>query len=489
MFKPRPYQEKPLESALSVMNVTGKVNKSLLVQPTGAGKSWVIANTAYEINEPMLIIQPSKELLIQNYTKFVQLGGEASIVCSSAKVKQKNKIDYTLIDDQYVPCDMVSKVTYTTVGSAMKYFDKFKSLGVRRIIVDEAHHMTQSGTRFEKFSKDLKVKNLLGLTATPILLKTTSEGSQLRMMNRTSYSLFRDICYVTQIQELVEQNYWTKLIYKGYKVDTSPLVLNSSGADYDEASQSSFFEKNRLDKNIKYTVETLQKEGRKSILVFVPSIKEALKLFSIIPNSAVVHSGMDIATRDYVVKAFRDGDIPVVINVNILATGFDHPEVDAIITARPTKSIAVFYQQCGRGVRISPNKDNCIIVDFSGNLKTFGKLEGIKYLNVEDEGWGMYNSSGKLLTGVNMDGTESRYSIDLSKRNKKVVEGVNYRNSSIIFWFGKYEGLTVKEVIRKDSRYIKWLYEDFNFGDGKLAALKEELELYITDKNKPENRF
>src|SRR5690606_31806082 len=121
-------------------------------------------------------------------------------------------------------------------------------------------------------------------------------------------------------------------------------------------------------------------------------------LYGLIPNSAVVHSKLSTQERDFMVDEFTNGDIPVAINVNVLATGYDNPEIDAIITSRPTSSVAIFYQQIGRGCRLHEDKKDCIIVDFSGNTNRFGKVEDITFDNIEYYGWGMFGKEDKLLS-------------------------------------------------------------------------------------------
>ena len=85
--------------------------------------------------------------------------------------------------------------------------------------------------------------------------------------------------------------------------------------------------------------------------------------------------------------------------MNIFSTGFDYPEIDLIVQARPTASLVLFYQQIGRGLRIHPDKKNCLIIDLVGNVEKFGKIEDLTIRNVK--GWGAYSGT-KLLTGVQM---------------------------------------------------------------------------------------
>lgn len=316
MFKLREYQVKAIEDCMGVLTASKK--KSIAVLPTGAGKSIIIAECVKRLNKPVLILQPSKELLKQNYEKFIRVGGKASMYCASLKTKTIKKQDYTLINGELKKCKEVSNVTYATIGSIKKDLEKLKKLGVKHIIIDEAHLQSKVGSQLRSFLKKLNVTNVLGLTATPIYLEGGMMGSRLIMINRSFGTIFRSLCHITQIKELVENNYWTPFKYKIIKTDESSLQLNTAGSDYTEYSQKKYYESNNLREQIVEEVKRLKQEGRKRILIFVPDINEANSLYGLIPNSAVVHSKLSTQERDLMVEEFTNGDIPVAINVNCL---------------------------------------------------------------------------------------------------------------------------------------------------------------------------
>src|SRR5699024_1901402 len=132
-----------------------KKSKGIVVAPTGAGKALYAAKSAQKLNKPVVVLQPSKELLKQNYTKFVEFGGEASIYCASLKQKTKDKKDYTKIHGEWKRCDEVSKVIFATIGSIKKEVKTLKKSGVKHLIIDECHLMTQAGSQLRKFIKAL----------------------------------------------------------------------------------------------------------------------------------------------------------------------------------------------------------------------------------------------------------------------------------------------------------------------------------------------
>lgn len=470
MFKLRDYQDKGVGACKDVL-LSKTRTKQVVVAPTGAGKSIYIAYSAKAVDYPLIVLQPSKELLKQNYSKFTQIGGEASIYSVSTKEFQKNNVPYTRIDGKEIPCQEIGHVTYATIGSIMKDWEKFKKLKVKGIIIDECHINTQGDNMIKQFIKQVGIKNVLGLTATPVYLQSSMSGAVLKIITRTSPKLFSDIRHVTQISELVKNKYWSPLVYRSFQEDGTVLKPNTSGSDFTPSSQSDYYQKNNLSKRINWIVEKLRKQGkRKSILIFVPTIKEANDLQKVIKKSKVVHSKTPMNDREEIIRQFKQLEIDVVINVNVLSVGFDHPELDTIITARPTMSIGIYYQQVGRGVRIHPKKESCAVIDLSGNFERFGKVEELNFENLEGYGWGMFKGD-ILLSDFPM--------IAVNRPTKKSLGLSRGQSGYVKFDFGKYEGKTVDEVGRENKGYLTWMYDEFNFRGKKGAVLKEDIKNYL----------
>ena len=475
---PRDYQVEGIDACLEILR-SKKQCREVVVAPTAAGKSIYLAEAAKRLNEPLLIIQPTKELLKQNYEKFIKVGGKATMCCASLKTKTIKGIDYTEIDGELIKCREVSRVTFATVGSVIKHIEELKTLKVNKIALDECHLMTQSTTQrvnnktvekpaqIKKLVKKVGIKNIVGVTATALYLKSSMGGASLKIMTRVKWKLFTKIRHITQISHLVENGYWSKLIYQVNETDLSKLEQNSSGSDYTVQSLKDYYSSNNLKGQILEEIKNLKKQGRKSIIVFVPSILEAEELYKSCPNSAVVHSKLDDKTRDYFIKAFREGDIPVIFNINVLAVGFDHPKLDAVITTRPTASIAVFYQQLGRAVRIHPEKENCKIVDFSGNVSKFGKIEELHYEDVPSYGMGLFNGKGELLTdyALNAPIRPTKKSIE-ENHNKKIQKEIKLQkeiehDKNPEIKFGMWAGRRVFDIARSDNekereRFFGW---------------------------------
>lgn len=141
--------------------------------------------------------------------------------------------------------------------------------------------------------------------------------------------------------------------------------------------------------------------GRKSILVFTRFVDEAEHLVHTLDVPAAVVSGETPKNeRERILTGFKEKRITVVANVGILTTGFDYPELATVVLARPTMSLSLYYQMCGRAIR--PYKDKVSwIVDLCGNFKRFGRVDHLELRPERPESklWAVY-SGQKQLTNV-----------------------------------------------------------------------------------------
>lgn len=144
-----------------------------------------------------------------------------------------------------------------------------------------------------------------------------------------------------------------------------------------------------------------QKVGgkRKGILVFTRFLKEAQRLTQSIPGTAIVSGDTPKKERERILEEFKAGEIPVVANVGVLTTGFDYPELDTIVMARPTMSLALWYQIVGRAIRPHPTKEAGWIVDLCGNIKRFGEVKDLRLVNGGNGKWAVF-SNNRQLTNV-----------------------------------------------------------------------------------------
>ena len=113
---------------------------------------------------------------------------------------------------------------------------------------------------------------------------------------------------------------------------------------------------------------------RKGILVFTKFVEESEALCRAIPSCAYLTGETSKKDRERIINDFKRGKIKVLANVGILTTGFDYPALDTIVLARPTMSLALYYQMIGRIIRPYESKQGWV-VDLCGNVERFGEVE------------------------------------------------------------------------------------------------------------------
>lgn len=405
----RDYQVKASDAAVKFFNDRKNERNGILVLPTGAGKSLIVADIASKLRQCVLVLQPSKEILKQNYAKYRSYGlDNCSIYSASFNSKE------------------ISEVTFATIGSIMAHIDDFDHF--KAIIIDECHGVNPVEGQYATFIRKVKRK-VLGLTATPYRLATAQgietkekgfmpNGSYktsdyfiddfhpmpgvslknaciLKFITRTRPRIFHDVLYEVSIQTLLQRGYLANLRYFDMTtIDTSRVKRNSTGRDYDEQSLSEEFSRCGLGNQLSDIVRRLlhPKNGvpRKGILVFTKFITESEQLAREVEGVAVVTGATKSKERDRILEDFKSGKIKVLANVGVLTTGFDYPELDTVVMARPTMSLAMWYQIVGRAIRPFEGKDGWI-VDLGENIKRFGKVGD---LTLKEDRPGQYHISG-----------------------------------------------------------------------------------------------
>lgn len=375
----RPYQQQAINKIVWAQKLEGN---DLCVLPTGAGKSIVIANLAHKIDKNILILQPTKEILEQNYQKLLKYMPPDQIGIFSASVGRKD----------------IAKITLATIQSIYTLPHLFADFSL--VILDECHllnHKNQDGM-LTGFLKNIGSPKVIGLTATPYRLATRYDHSNYypeivtvtKLINRMAPLFWHRMMYCMNIGELLEMGYLSPLEYVDLSlVDHKQIPLNATRSDFD---LDAFVEMvGEQWKKILNIVE-IAKSGNQHVLVFCATVGQAEQLSKEIVGSAVVSAKTPKKQREAIVEGFKKGDIQIVFNVGVLTTGFDFPELDCIVMIRPTRSLALYYQMLGRGVRKAENKKNCVVYDLTSNVKHMGRVETIRL--EKQEKWELITETG-----------------------------------------------------------------------------------------------
>lgn len=381
MFELRPYQKEAINKLLWSQELVGA---DICVLPTGAGKSVVIAELVHKIGKPALILQPSKEILEQNVSKLELYVPKEEIGIYSASVGRKD----------------IEKFTFATIQSIYKKPDDFKHFGL--VLIDECHLVNHKNldTMFMQFLEGIGNPKVVGFTATPYRMDTayepTGDGffiahTATKLINRMGRQRFwHRIIYCVNLAELIDANYLSELQYIDRSiVDHADLPTNKSESDFDlEAFDDIAYE--NADKI--YKAIAITREMAKHVLVFCSSVQQAEWLANQYYSAKVVTAKTKKKDREDIISRFRSGGLEMVFNVGVLTTGFDFPELDGIVMLRPTRSIGLYYQMLGRGVRRAEGKESCKVVDLTSNVKHLGRIESIKL--IKRDMWELESETG-----------------------------------------------------------------------------------------------
>jgi len=414
----REYQQRSIDELYAWLS--NNKGHPCLVLPTGSGKSHIVAALCKDAvqNWPetrVLMLTHVKELIEQNAEKMRLHWPNAPMGIYSASIGKR---------------ELGEAITFAGIQSVR---NRSQEIGhVDLILIDECHLFPpKDSSMLGLFMSGSKIVKVLGLTATPFRL----HKDELKFITRTVPKLFGCVVHCIQVSEITSQGYWSKLLYKPVRFDDKMLKLNSSGTDYTEDSVKKAFLANDMQGTIVHAVNTMLSPGdgfipRKSILVFVPTVEEAHQVAGKIDGAVVVWGLMSKDARDRCIDDFKDGKINVVVNVNVLSVGFDHPGVDGIIVARPTLSLAWYYQAVGRGTRIDPTKrkKDCWIYDLAGTFDRFGRVENIVIEDIQGYGWGVLGTQQqRLFTNVPMS-----FGVAFTRENINILP--EYKRAMMMGW-------------------------------------------------------
>jgi DNA repair protein RadD len=290
--------------------------------------------------------------------------------------------------------------TYVLTSSR---FTRFNNEPREGVIVHNCHLVNPEQGMYQAFINSLENARVLGLTATPYRLSSDFEGAMLRFITNSSPRIFKKVIYYIQNDVLFNNGYLAKLEYYNFKVvDRTMLDTNSNGTDFSDSSIRSYYKQIDMHgQTIRYANSILSK--RKSLLVFCSLIEEANKVSAGIPGSAVLTGDTDKAIRERLLSEFTKGKIRCIVNVGVLTTGFDYPALEAVLIARSTMSLALYYQIVGRVMRPFKYPDGSSktgwVVDLGGNFDLFGKIETMR-LQQNDKGAYYITNNGRQLTDV-----------------------------------------------------------------------------------------
>lgn len=357
-FTLRPYQREAVSATLEYFR--RHTHPAVIVLPTGAGKSLVIAELAKLARGRVLVLAHVKELVAQNHAKYCAWGLEADIFAAGLQQRQSR-----------------GKVVFGSVQSVARNLDQFEQ-SFSLLIVDECHRIgDDDDSQYQQIIQHLRQTNpqlrLLGLTATPYRLGKgwIYHYHYHGMIRGDEHSLFRDCIYELPLRYMIKHGFLVppeRLDMPIVKYDFSKLAARSNGLFSEIDLNRELKRQQRITPHIvSQIVEYAQ--TRLGVMIFAATVEHAREIHRLLPEgqAALVSADTPSAERDSLIDAFKQQRLRYLVNVAVLTTGFDAPHVDLIAILRPTESVSLYQQIVGRGLRLFPGKTSCLILDYAGN--------------------------------------------------------------------------------------------------------------------------
>lgn len=380
----RLYQQQAVEAVYR--HLRERDDNPVVVMPMGSGKSCVIGQLAADVaarwKGRVLILAHVRELLEQNANKIRRFQPELDVGVYSAGLNRR---------------DTAQRVIVAGIQSIYKRARELEAFDL--ILVDEVHLVTNDGDgMYRQFLSEAKVLNphlrVIGLTATPFRLDSGPICGPEHILN--------EVCYEIGIKELIRDGFLCPLVSKSgiAKVDTSALHVRAGEFVADEV-EDLMDQDTVVEAACAEIVDRTQ--DRKACLIFACGVKHGRHVASVIQDKYGLECGFvcgDTPTieRDELLARFR-GDqgkrlferppLKYLVNVNVLTTGFDAPNIDCVALLRPTMSPGLYYQMIGRGFRLHPGKQNCLILDYGGNVLRHGPVDQVKLKSRDSFGNGL----------------------------------------------------------------------------------------------------
>lgn len=344
-------------------------NNPLLVLPTGTGKSIIIAN----------IIKDT--LKKYPFVRVMMLTHVGELVKQNARKLQGALLQEVGIYSAGLgSLDTDNNVIFGTVQSVYSALKRdLNTFGVRHlIIIDECHLLSSNDnsmyrqvlSKFKELNHKLRV---VGLTATPYRLRG---GHLLEQDNPIFNSVAYDLSH--SFNRLIEEGFLSDLVTLKPKTFFDMQDVSVERGDYKTSEVNEMFTTNLIKDACDFACDVANTQKRKHWLVFVSSIEVANELSQYLNDVGIpcasIHSKNNAKDNQEALELFRQGDLKALVNVDQLTTGFDVPFIDMLVVLRPTISASLHVQMLGRGTRPAVGKQNCLVLDFVGNIERLGAI-------------------------------------------------------------------------------------------------------------------
>ena len=447
MIQARPYQKAALKKVLEKW-VKG-ITRQLVSLPTGTGKTILFGLVAEALRERTLVLAHREELLYQARNKIKLVYPDADI--GILKAEERGGLN--------------NEICIASIQTAVRHTEELAKRGYKLLICDEAHH--EPSNSYKKVFNELgfmsgdQEKLLLGVTA------TAYRGDSIGLNE-----VFEKIVFERSILTMMKAGYLCDIrcLEVNTGEDISCVHLQTGDFAVNElASLIDISERNAL------VADTYLKdgEGRRGV-VFGVKVEHAQHLAEAFRERGVsceaVWGEMPSEDRNDVLTRYANHELQMLTNVGVLTEGWDVPDTDIIMMARPTKSKGLYVQCVGRGLRLAPEKKDCLLIDFVDIAK-------------RHELCGAGTLAGKKIIGLTKDKTlleaiEAEEKVRLNGFREAVKESYDVFSRSRYAWQqlrGHYKlGLNAEKSLW--CRSIEGGYSPLiAFTDGRVMNLSDDI--------------
>ena len=365
---------------------------------------------------------------------------------------------------------LLSSVKAMSIQWLMRHYDEIEE-EPGMIVIDEAHHALAK-TYKEMWERFPNAK-FLGLTATPC-----------RLNGKGFTDLFDILVQSWSVPEFISKGRLATYDFVSIKSDgvTQRLIdsLQKRGADGDYQNKEMDMLLNKKP-SIERLYQSLEEFGKdRKGIVYAINISHAQKITKLYQEHGVKAIAIDSKTpateRQQDIEAFKKGDIPVLVNVDIFSEGFDCPDVEFVQLARPTLSLAKYLQMVGRGLRVAKGKKNCVIIDNVGLYRVFGLPSQVWNWNAMFE--------GKLKVGKRKETPKDREFFLMNEKQETMPVGQDSEMMMVMSHEELLQTIQYREFV--DS---KGEFAIIKLPDGKMTVVNRQGEQVIEPGNYYDMKF
>ncbi len=335
------YQQECIDRILELYSQ--QKHRLIVCLPVASGKTVIFSSLIAKLNKRALVIAHTTELLSQ----------------AKEKIEMLSDLSVGVLDGNSKEFDKQVIVASIQSAQIQANLEQLIAQDFDICIYDEAHHAAANGAR--------RVLDELGFLTNSAKLLVGFTATAFRSDKKGLLEIFTDIAYELPTKRLIEAGFLVKPI--GYKIEARLDLsgVSQSDGDFSATSLSKIVDKENYN-NLVVSAYKEKADGRQAIC-FGTTVEHAIHLMEAFTNagikSAMVSGSTPREERYALLEGFKNSEFQVLCNCMIITEGTDLPICSCVIIARPTKSPILWTQMCGRGLRLYPNKKDCIVIDFS----------------------------------------------------------------------------------------------------------------------------